>query len=67
MGVQAEALKIRTRKFALSVMQFVDGLPGDQTTRHLGGQLVRSANSVAANYRAACKARSRREFVAIFC
>ncbi len=64
MGSQSEGLKTRTRQFALEVMELVDHLPRDESTRHISRQLVRSANSVAANYRAACRSRSRAEFVA---
>jgi four helix bundle protein len=57
-------LKKRTRAFAIAVMDAVDGLPSNRKGRILGDQLFRAATSVGANYRAACKARSRAEFVA---
>ena len=64
MGEQAEELKARTRRFALAVMEYVEMLPQDVSTRHLAGQLLRAANGVASNYRATCRSRSRAEFVA---
>lgn len=57
-------LKQRTKEFALRVMKVVDSLPNTQAGRAIGNQLIRSGTSVGANYRAACRARSRREFVA---
>jgi four helix bundle protein len=62
-GDKAEHLKTRAKEFALNTMRFVDRLPTDAASRYLGQQLLRSANAVAANYRAACRARSRAEFV----
>jgi four helix bundle protein len=54
----------RTKQFALRVMKLVDALPATTSARTIGGQLVRSGTSVAANYRAACKGRSKAEFIA---
>ncbi len=59
-----EELKQRTKQFALRVMKLVDALPNSRSGRAIGNQLVRSATSVGANYRAACRGRSKREFVA---
>ena|ERR1700724_1735390 len=59
-----EELKQRTKHFALRVMIPVDHLPKNRKGRILGDQLLRSATSVAANYRAACRARSTAEFIA---
>ncbi len=59
-----EQLKQRTKDFALRVMILVDHLPKNRKGRILGDQLLRSATSVAANYRAACRARSSAEFAA---
>ncbi len=57
-------LKKRTKEFALRVMTLVDHLPKNAKGRVLGDQLLRSATSVGANYRAACRARSTAEFIA---
>ena len=55
-------LKERLKAFALRVMQLCEALPGSTAGRVLARQLVRSGTSVGANYRAACRARSRAEF-----
>jgi four helix bundle protein len=62
--MNAEELKERTKRFALRVMHLVDALPNSAKGRAIANQLVRSGTSVAANYRAACRARSRAEFIA---
>jgi four helix bundle protein len=61
--MKAEELKERTKQFALRVMHLVDGLPNSVKARAIANQLVPSGTSVAANYRAACRSRSRAEFV----
>lgn len=57
-------LKIRTRKFAINILNFVDEFPNRRSAHIIANQLGRSASSVAANYRAACRARSHNEFIA---
>jgi four helix bundle protein len=64
MTVKADALKQRMKQFALDVVHFVRTLPQTDEARVVGRQLVRSGTGVAANYRSACRARSRAEFVA---
>ncbi|HUR97150.1 MAG TPA: four helix bundle protein [Pyrinomonadaceae bacterium] len=54
----------RTKAFALRIMKLVDALPKTAVGRAIGGQLVRSGTSVPANYRAACRGRSKAEFIA---
>ncbi|HQZ96249.1 MAG TPA: four helix bundle protein [Pyrinomonadaceae bacterium] len=56
-------LKDRTKKFALRVIKLVESLPKTVTGKTIGNQLIRSGTSVAANYRAACRARSTAEFI----
>ena len=56
-------LKKRTKLFALRILKLVAALPKTLAGRTIGGQLVRSGTSVAANYRAACRARSKAEFI----
>jgi four helix bundle protein len=56
-------LKKRTKQFALRILKLVAALPRTIAGRTIGGQLARSGTSVAANYRAACCARSRAEFI----
>jgi len=52
----------RTKQFALRVIRLVEALPKSKTSDVIGHQLLRSATSVAANYRAAQRARSGAEF-----
>jgi four helix bundle protein len=64
MNTKAEVLKARTKRFALDVLALVDTLPAAGTSVRIGWQLCDAATSVAANYRAACRARSDAEFAA---
>ena len=57
-------LKERTKKFSLRVIKLVGALPKTVEGRTIGSQLIRSGTSVGANYRAACRGRSKPEFVA---
>ena len=57
-------LLTRTKAFALRILKLVDHLPRTTSGRAIGNQLVRSGTSVGANYRAACRSRSRAEFAA---
>ena len=57
-------LKRRTKAFALRILKLVDALPKTTAGRALASQIVRSGISVAANYRAACRARSTADFIA---
>ena len=59
-----DELKQRTKSFAVRVTRLVDALPNTVKGRAIANQIMRSATSVAANYRAACRARSRAEFIA---
>ena len=54
----------RTKQFALRIFKLVGALPQTIQGRAVASQLIRSGTSVAANYRAACRARSKPEFVA---
>jgi four helix bundle protein len=62
--MDADELKLRTKEFALRVLKLVAALPKNVEGRAIANQLVRSGTSVAANYRSACRARSRAEFIA---
>jgi len=55
-------MQARTKAFALRVMKLVDTLPRSTAGQVVGRQLLRSATSVGANYRAACRAQSHAEF-----
>src|SRR5207302_1611208 len=57
-------LKRRTNAFALRILKLVDAMPKTTAGRALASQIVRSGTSVAANYRAACRARSTADFIA---
>jgi len=57
-----EAFKSRLKQFALRIIKLYQGLPKSGEAQIIGKQLLRSATSVAANYRAACRARSGKEF-----
>jgi four helix bundle protein len=61
---RAVDLQGRTKAFALRVLKMFRALPKEEAARILGRQMFRSATSVAANCRATCRTRSRREFVA---
>ena len=58
-----EDLKIRTKKFAIETIQFVNALPKSRSNDVVSYQLLKSATSVAANYRSALRGRSSAEFV----
>ncbi len=60
----SDELKKRTKQFALRVLKLVAALPDSIAGRAIGGQLARSGTSVGANYRAACRGRSKAEFIA---
>ena len=59
-----DELKRRTKQFALRVLKLIDALPTTLGGRTVGSQLVSSGTSVGANYRSACRGRSRAEFIA---
>jgi four helix bundle protein len=59
-----EDLRRRTKQYALRVMKAVGSLPDTVVGRAIGNQLVRSGTSVGANYRSACRGRSKAEFIA---
>jgi four helix bundle protein len=63
MGV-GDDLRDRTKKFAVRIVRLYQALPGRTDAWVLGKQLLRSGTSVAANYRAACRGRSKAEFIA---
>ena len=54
----------RTKTFALRIIKLVNALPNNTAGRAIGNQLIRSGTTVAANYRAACRGRSKAEFIA---
>src|SRR5687768_9608774 len=54
----------RTKLFALRIMKLINALPRTTAGRAIGNQIIRSGTSVPANYRAACRGRSKAEFIA---
>ena len=64
LGMTPAELKDRTINFAIRVYRFIRPMLAEPDSRHVAMQLFRSATSVAANYRAVCLARSRKEFSA---
>ncbi len=61
--VNAELMKERTKRFALHVIRLCRTLPKSSESTIISRQLMRSATSVGANYRAVCRARSTPDFV----
>ena len=59
----SEELKTRTKQFAHRCVKLAMALPNTPLGNHIGGQLIRSSTSVAANYRAACIAQSKASFI----
>src|SRR3954451_6207783 len=59
-----EQLRARTKRFAVRIVKIFRALPKTTDAQVLGKQVLRSGTSVAANYRAACRGRSRPEFIA---
>ncbi len=58
-----QQFKDRTKNLALEVIRIVDELPRGRTTDILTGQLARAGTSVASNYRAACRAKSKADLI----
>jgi four helix bundle protein len=63
---RARQLQDRTKKFAVRLIRAFARLPKDEATRIIGRQFLRSGTSLAANYRASCRARSAAELLKIF-
>jgi four helix bundle protein len=64
MNVRAAELRTRVKRFAIRVVKFVRALSGSDATRLIGCQLLKSGTAESANYHAACRGRSRAEFIA---
>ncbi len=61
--MNSEELKARTKLFALNVISLVTKLPKNETSKVINYQILKSSTSVGANYRAACRAKSKVDFV----
>lgn len=64
MITQASILQSRTKQFAIRIVKLFRSLPKTEEARVIGRQVLRSGTSVAANYRAVCRSRSKAEFIA---
>jgi four helix bundle protein len=60
---QAKQLQDRAKRFAVRVIKAFARLPKDEPTRIIGRQFLRSGTSLAANYRASCRAQSAADFI----
>lgn len=58
-----DELKARTKKFAVDVIRFARSIPRDPINNEIASQLADAATSVAAHYRAVCRAKSRADFI----
>ncbi|MCA1659876.1 MAG: four helix bundle protein [Verrucomicrobiaceae bacterium] len=56
-------MKHRTKQFALRILKMADALPTSRSGNAIANQVVRSGTSVAANYRALCRSKSRADFI----
>ena len=61
--MKPEDLKARSKKFALDIFKLVEILPKNKVGNVISNQILRSATSVGANYRAACRSRTPKDFV----
>ena len=61
--MNSEDLKLRTKKFALRVINLARNLNNCNVERHISNQILRSGTSVACNYRSALRAKSRSDFI----
>ncbi len=62
-----DKLRNRTKKFAVDIITFCSSLKKNPATSVITYQLIKSATSTGANYRAACRARSKAEFFSKIC
>lgn len=63
-AMNPEIMKDRTKKFAIEIIFLCRKLPKNREGNLIGNQIFRSGTSVASNYRAACRGRSKAEFIA---
>ena len=62
-----ERMKHKTKTFAVDIISFCNSLKSNRASSVVSHQIIRSATSTGANYRAACKARSKKEFFSKLC
>jgi four helix bundle protein len=63
MDSRTEKLRARTKDFAIRIIHLFQALPNTKEAQTIGNQLLRCGTSVGANYRSACHARSRADFI----
>jgi four helix bundle protein len=61
--MKSEDMKTRTRAFALRIIRLAESLPNTSTAFVIRNQMLRCGSSVGANYRAACRAKSKADFI----
>lgn len=61
--MDSKELQNRTKRFALDIIKLVANLPNNRIGWTISDQIIRSSTSVAANYRAVCRAKSDRDFI----
>lgn len=61
--MNSQELKEKSKKFALRVIKLTDSLPRTRAADVIAKQILRSSTSVGANYRSACRARSKADFI----
>lgn len=61
--MNSEDLKRRTKEFAKAIIRLAEKLPNNRVVWTISDQMIRSSTSVAANYRAVCRAKSDRDFI----
>ncbi|MBX9680537.1 MAG: four helix bundle protein [Gemmataceae bacterium] len=62
--MESDDLKLRTKEFAKRIVRLCRALPRSQESKLIGNQIFRSGTSIGSNYRAACRGRSRADFIA---
>jgi len=63
-NMHQQELRLRTKQYAIRIVKLCGAMPKSYDARILGAQLLRSGTSVGANYRAVCRARTKKEFIA---
>ncbi len=63
MDSRTEKLRARTKEFAIRIIHLFQALPNTKESQVIGYQLLRCGTAIGANYRSACHARSRADFI----
>lgn len=65
--MNSEDLKNRTKQFALKIIKIAEEFPKTNCGFVIGKQIIKSSTSIGANYRSACRAKSKADFIAKLC